>query len=395
MRHFIKKLTRILLPVLVLILCLLIARQILESKKKPKPRSFPPPVTSVQAVRLQKQDYRVEISTRGTVRARTQSVLVPEVSGLVVEVSDDFREGGFFEKGDFLLRIDPRNYEAELAIAEAKLIKARQALAEEEGRTRQARRNWERLNQEGEPSDLVLRKPQLASAKADLVMAEAALERKKLDLERTRITAPYAGRVLSKDVDIGQFVSPGARLAVIYAVDYAEIRLPLTDRQLGFVDIPELYRGESGQEKIEGPPVTLSARIGLGRHSWKGRIVRAEGAIDSKSRQSFVVAQVENPYGKKRPGTPPLKVGQFVEAKIRGRLLKGVFVIPRNVLREEGSVLVVNEEKKLQRRKVDIIWKDARDVVVRRGLKDGELLSVTPVPYAAGGAPVKVEVIKE
>ena len=381
---------KILLPVMVLAVSVVAAKKIVDSKKEPERRVSPSVITTVEAVRLKKQDYQIMIMTRGTVKARTESTLTPEVSGRVVEISPNFREGAFFEKGDILLQIDPRDYEAEVIIAKSTLAEARQALAEEKARVEQALRNWGRLGKGGTPGDLVLRKPQLASAKANIAAAEARLERKKLDLERTRISAPYAGRVLEKNVDIGQFVMPGSILAAIYAVDYAEIRLPLSSSQLEFVDIPELYRGEIIQKKNSGPKVTLSARIGSREYKWQGVIVRAEGSIDSRSRQSFVVAQVDDPYGKMEQGKPPLKVGQFVEAEIWGHVLKDVIVISRLALREGEEVLIASDNK-LNRRKVNVIWKDIENAIVKEGLKSGELLIVTPVAYAVNGTPVRVK----
>ncbi|MEE8574905.1 MAG: efflux RND transporter periplasmic adaptor subunit [Thermodesulfobacteriota bacterium] len=389
-----KTFIKILLPIIVLVVCALIAKKIIDNKKPARHRTFTPSITIVDAVRVKEENYRVMISTRGTVRPRTESELIPEVAGKVVEISDNLLEGEFFEEGDFLVQIDKRNYETEITIARAKVIKAREVLAEEKARVEQALRNWELLKAGTTPSYLVLRKPQLASAIASLDAAMAELRKKELDLERTTVTAPYSGRVLDKSVDVGQYVSPGSVLAKIYAVDFAEIRLPLSGRQLEFVNVRELYRGESARKKKkEGPRVTLIATVGSINHEWQGRVVRAEGAIDSKSRQSFVVAEVADPYGKRRAGKPPLKVGQFVEAKIWGHLLRGVIVIPRRALRE-GTEVMVAENSKLVVRKVNILWKDAESAVIDggEGLKEGELLVLTPVTYSVSGTPVKVRV---
>ena len=131
-----------------------------------------------------------------------------------------------------------------------------------------------------------------------------------------------------------------------------------------------------------------SCRVGGKEATWNGVIVRAEGAIDTRSRQLFVVAQVDDPYGKTEPGKPPLKIGLFVEAEIEGQELDSVFVIPRSALRYGREVLIIDEAKTLRRREIDLVWADKDRVIVRQGLEPGELLCVTPLAYAADGAAV-------
>jgi RND family efflux transporter MFP subunit len=315
--------------------------------------------------------------------------VIPEVSGRVVKLSSNIREGEFFEENDLLLQIDPRDYEAEVAVAAANLAQARSALAEAQARADQARRDWKRLGEPGEPDDLVLRKPQMAGARAAVTSAQARLAQANLSLERTKILAPYAGRVLERNIDIGQFVSPGNILARIYAVDFVEIRLPLTNRQLEFVTIPEVYRDDTLGIRAPGTPVRLTAKIGSKIYAWQGHIVRAEGSIDTQSRQVFVIAQVDDPYGKDPSGRPPLKVGQFVEAEIEGMQLNDVVVIPRSALRAGGEVLVVNEQSRLESRRVDVLWSDEQNVVVGSGLDTGDRLVLTPLGTGMDGVEVK------
>jgi Membrane-fusion protein len=197
-----------------------------------------------------------------------------------------------------------------------------------------------------------LRKPQLEGAKASLAAAEALLKKARLDQQRTHILAPYAGRILEQQVDIGQYVSQGTILAEIYSVDYAEIRLPLSNEQLQFIDIPELYRGQDQQIPVM-PEVTLIANIGLHNNQWQGRIVRTESAYDTRSRRLSLVAQVDNPYAKTAENKPTLKVGQFVEARIKGKLLKNVFIIPRTAIRNSSQLMIVNQQSQLNLRQIE------------------------------------------
>jgi multidrug efflux pump subunit AcrA (membrane-fusion protein) len=195
--------------------------------------------------------------------------------------------------------------------------------------------------------------------------------------------------VLERNVDIGQFVSPGTILARIYAVDFVEIRLPLTNRQLEFVTIPEVYRDDTLGIRAPGPEVRLTAKMGSKTHEWLGRIVRAEGSIDTQSRQVFVIAQVDDPYGKGPAGRPPLKVGQFVEAEIEGVTLKDVVVIPRGALRAGGEVLIVDDMSRIEGRPVDVIWSDEHNAVLGSGLESGDRLVLTPLGTGMQGVEVK------
>jgi RND family efflux transporter MFP subunit len=358
-----------------------------QTERRPPPSGAP----VVETLTVAPEDFRVIAHSRGTVAPRTQSTLIPQVAGRVVWIAPNLRDGGFFEAGETLLKLDPTDYANAVTVARADLATARLALAEEQAQSEQAEREWAQLGLAGKPSDLVLRRPQLESAKAAAAAAEARLAQAEADLARATIAAPYAGRVLAKHVDVGQYVSPGTVVAEVYAVDYVEIRLPLTDDQVGYVDLPEGYRGEGGGKTMkQGPPVTLKATVGRDTYTWKGRVVRTAGAIDTASRQLFVVAQVDDPYAR-HGDAPPLKVGQFVEAEIQGRVLKGVFVLPRQAVEPGNKVVIVTPERRIERRPVEVAWSDGDRVVISRGLAAGDRISMTPLPFAADGAKVRVQ----
>lgn len=358
---------------------------------EPPPRKFPQQETlpEVSVYSLEPVDYQVWLQSQGTVQARTESSLISEVRGKVVNVAPAFRTGEFFEKGETLLEIDKRDYETAVITAEATLARARLALAEEEANAAQARTDWGRLNPGIEPPELVSREPQLAQARADVASAEARVENARLNLERTTITAPYAGRILEKRVDIGQFVNSGSALAEIYAVDYAEIRLPLSEREIGFIDVPELYRDDSSLARSM-PKVALTTTIGNETLEWSGRIVRAEGAFDVQSRQLFFVAQVDDPYRKQGDGRPPLKVGSFVQAKIEGKVLENVIVIPRDLYRKNEYVVVIEEDGTLRRKSIEIEWSDEENLVVSSGLNPGDRVCLTHLSFPSEGMKVAV-----
>ena len=356
-----------------------------EHPRMPQQESLP----KVRVKDLRPVSYQVRLHSQGTVQARTESTLVSEVRGKVISVSPAFRAGGFFEKGELLLEIDSRDYETAVVVAEASLAQAQLNLVEEQARSRQAEVDWRRLQPDEEPSGLVLRMPQLKEAEANIASAKARLQNAKLNLERTKIVAPYAGRILSKEVDIGQYVSTGNILASVYAVDYAEIRLPLSERQLAFLDFPEAYRGseiESGKQ----PKVTLVSTIGNDSYEWEGRVVRAEGAFDTRSRQLFVIAQVDNPYSKQSDGRPPLKVGSFVQATIQGKSLQDVFVIPRELYRKNEYVVIIGRDDRLTRRSIQVEWSDQENLIVKSGIQAGERICLTPLRFPSEGMRVEV-----
>jgi len=374
------------LPVLVLAIAVAISWALLTNKPGAERQPPPPAALSVDATRVSRGSFDVVIIADGTVSPRTESTLIPEVAGRIIEISPEFREGGFFEEGDVLLQIEPRDYQLALATSEAQVAQARAALEQELALAEVVKNDWQQLGKQA--PDLGLRKPQIAAAEAALQSAKAQLERARVDLERTSIRAPYAGRVLEQNADVGQFVSVGTVLARIYAVDYVEIRLPLSNRQLEYIDLPERFRDDAGDTVPTGPPVIVEADIGSTTYQWQGRLVRVEGAIDTRSRELFVVAQVDDPYARGPAGRPPLRIGQFVRASIRGRTLENVFVLPRAALREGSELLIVDKDSKLERRTVAVLWSDADHVVIRDGLDEGEVVTLTSLSIAAGGTPV-------
>lgn len=345
----------------------------------------PAPLVRTATVRI--QDLQLTVLSQGTVSPRTESRVVPEVAGRVVWVSPAFVSGGFFETGTPLLRIETIDYEQAVVRAEAEVAAARLRLAQEEAEARVAREEWEELGS-GEAPDLTARVPQLENARAAVTAAAALVTRAHRDLDRTEIRAPYAGRVRDKRVDVGQFVHAGADLGSIYAIDAAEVRLPLADDELAFLDLPLLYRGQSGGR---GPKVRLIAEFAGKTHEWEGRIVRTEGEIDPTTRMVHAVAQVADPYRRGRdPQRPPLAAGMYVRAEIEGIRMANVAEIPRAAIRVDGRVLVVDSGNRLYLRDVEVARATRDTAVVRAGLADGERVVVSALDAVTNGMLVRV-----
>jgi RND family efflux transporter MFP subunit len=341
-------------------------------------------VTTVTPTTLQ-----LRVATHGTVEPRTESDLVAEVAGPVVWISPALASGGFFEAGEPLLRIDRRDPEAALEGARASLERRRSELAR--ARRELARQRELRGRDAASASRLDDAETAERIAAAALREAEAALDQSLRDVERCEIRAPFTGRVREERVDLGQFVSRGERIARLYAIDVAEVRLPIADDELAFLELPLLYRGQT--QAGPGPEVELSARFAGARHTWPARVVRTEGEIDPRTRMVNAVARVENPY-EHRDGRPPLAVGLFVDAEILGRTVEGAVVLPRAALHEGDVVHVVDPEDRLRLREVRVLRRQRDEVVISGGLAAGERVSLTPLAAPVEGMRVRPAVLE-
>jgi RND family efflux transporter MFP subunit len=352
----------------------------------PQRPAFSGPMMAVDVIPVERQSYQVQLQSYGTVQPRTQSTLIAQVGGQIVSVNPNVRGGGFFEKGDVLASIDARDYEADVQIAEAILMDAKQTLAEAQARSNQASEDWERLGNEGEASALVLRVPQLEAAKARIKSAESTLWKAQLKLERTDIVAPFAGRILKKYADVGQVVSNNTPLADIYATDYVEIRLPIRNRDLPFIDLPEIYRYEETAEHVSD--VKIRSELD-GSATWDAQLVRTEGAIDESARQLHVIAQINDPFSIHREGQTPIKIGQYVTAELRGKMVANVLVIPNAAIYQGSYVYIVSDEI-LQRRNIEIAWQNDKDAIIATGLEHGDMLVTTVLGQVTSGIRVSI-----
>ena len=352
---------------------------------KPDPErvipEVPAPLVRIQEVSF--EDVRLTVESQGTVRPRTESQLVPEVSGQVVWVSDAFEPGGYFRRDEILLRIDDHDYRQAVILNEAEVARAKLVLAQEEAEAEVAREEWEALG-EGDGSPLTLRELHVDNARAMLAAAEAALERSRRNRERTEIRTAYDGRVLAKQVDLGQFVTVGAPVGSVYALNDMEVRLPLPDRDLAYLDLPlAASRGE-----LNGPKVYLRADFAGEERVWEGRVVRTEGEVDPTSRLVHLVARVRSRAG--GPDDVPLVPGMYVRAEIVGRDAEDVIVLPRSALRGRDEVMVVDADERIRFREVDVLRATTEEVLVRDGLAPGERVCLTQMEAVTDGMQVRI-----
>jgi RND family efflux transporter MFP subunit len=353
------------------------------------------PQMTVETTTLTPTNYQVVVQSFGTVTPRTQSVLFAQVSGQINKVSKQFRAGGFFEQGDILIQLDDRDHRAEVKIAQASLMSAKQNLQEEGARVKQAKADWKRLGNGKTPNALVLRQPQYEAAKAQVLSAEALLDKVKLSLERTKIVAPYAGRILKKNVDIGQVISSNTQLADIFAVDYVEIRLPIKNKDLPLMKLPEEYRNADEKIDLEDKENLMISNVVItsdlmGKQVWQGKIVRTESAIDEVSQQLYVVAQIIRPYDSEYNKGAQIKMGQYVTAHITGREVQKALVIPSSAI-YQGSYVYIVQDNLLMRKDIELGWQNGSESIVTQGLNAGDELVLTSLGQVSSGTPVAIK----
>lgn len=334
---------------------------------------------------VRQEDLTLSVRSQGEVRPRTEIELVAQVAGRVASIAPGFAEGGIVDDETVLVSIEDADYELAVIQAEARVAEAALRLHKEEANAEVARRQWERLQDDVEPTPLALKAPQVAEARAQLRATEADVSRAKLDLARTKIQVPFSGRVLTKSVDIGQYVSVGTSLGRVFSTEIVEVKLPLTDAQFSALDIPIAYAATDG----DGPEVILSAKIGGRVHKWQGTIVRTDAAIDRQTGVIFAFAEVKQPYDLATQAGQPLAVGQFVTAEIVGRDIRSGQVIPRTALRSGNTVFVVNQDNVLEQRVVTISYAENDRIILTDGLRTGEQVVVSPLRNTPVGTVVR------
>jgi RND family efflux transporter MFP subunit len=322
----------------------------------------------VEVFELEAMTAQFEVQSQGTVRPRTETILSSEVSGTITTISPKFVAGGVFSANEVLMRIDPVNYLAAVEQAEAVL---NQRQIEYDGASK--------LRLQGYRAE-----SELASAAAALATAKAELSRANRNLERTYIRLPYEGMVRSKEADLGQFVNPGTRLGVTFATDFAEVRLPLTDRDLAFVELPRATSKDAA-----GPSVRLSS-IQKGQPvDWQAQIVRSEGVVDEASRVTYAVARIADPYFLHSEGAS-LPMGTFVSATIEGASADNVIQISRQYVRGSDEIVIVDDNNKLDVRRVNILRADADFIYVTTGVESGERILSTALQSPVNGMSVRI-----
>jgi RND family efflux transporter MFP subunit len=334
----------------------------------------------VEVLAMAPETVKVAVATQGIVMARTQSAAASEVAGRVVNVDPRFEVGGEFKKGEVILEIESADYKAALANANAKAAEARLAAALEDGRSKNAEREWQKLGKGETPTALVLRAPQLEAAQANMVAADAAVAKAERDLERCSLKAPYDCRVVMKRIDLGSFAGIGTPLADLESLGAYEVRLPVPLEDYAFVKVP----GDAGVTEM--PEVKFSSVVAGDTLEWMGKIVRTEGGVDRSSRSVFLIAELASPEKRDRY----LQPGLFVKASVSGVELKNVYRVPRRAIYGVNQVLIVDEKNMVSLRDLVVVRSEAEYLLVSEGLSAGERICVTSIAGVVENMEVKV-----
>ena len=355
-----------------------------EAKEAPEKKEQTVRTVSLHVEKARTELVTLSVNTQGEIRPKTEIDLIPQVSGVIVSISNSFAEGAAFNPGTPLIQIDKSDYELTVKSAEAALAEARVKLEKELANAKIKKKQWKEWVKDGDPTPLALNAHQVAGAQAQLQAAEATLNAAELKLARTTITVPFKGRVLERFVGVGQFVSSGTKLGRVFATDTVEIRLPLTDTQLAELRLPIGFVATGDN----APTVDFTANLGGVDHVWQGRIVRVNPSVDRKTRLVYAIAEVNDPYGAAADNGMPLAVGLFVSAKIDSSVSQTVMVLPRLALRRKDQVYVI-QDGKLRIRTVDVISTTEDKLYLAGGIEVGEQVVTSPVLAAIDGMSAK------
>ena len=371
------------LIVLGLGLLMIVSLAMLKSKPQREPRTSRP-LLPVDVLIVVPAPLTVTVLSQGTVAPKREIDLVSQVAGRVVAVAAQYANGGFFNADEKLLQIEPEDYEFSVTRAKAQVAKAQEQVALEQGRSRQAKREWRELG-DNTANALFLRQPQLNSAEAALESAQADLKKAKLDLGRTAISAPFPGRIREIYADLGQYVNPGARIAKVYSTNVVEVRLPLSDRQASLIELPTNYQNN---QKANFPSVILRNSVGEQTYEWQGTIVRTDASIDIESRMTYAVAEVQNPFkADSSVNRPPLNIGLFVQAEISGKTITNAITIPKDAVYKGDQILVLNELDQVDYQTISVVQTGTNNVTAV-GITPGTRIVSTRIPLAIAGMKV-------
>lgn len=374
---------KVTLILLIIGVSLIAALALLKPKAERAPLKPRPPLP-VDVLVVNPSAIKMTVNSQGTVAPKREIDLVSQVSGRVVSVADNYANGGFFQTDELLVQIEPADYEFAVTRAKAQEARAEEQVALEQGRSRQAKREWRDLGDKT-ANKLFLRQPQLNAAIATLASARADVEKSKLDLARTAISAPFQGRVRQTFVNIGQYVTPGTRIAKVYGTDVVEVRLPLADRQAVLVDLPVNFEDSQAQTY---PQVTLRSLVAGVSHEWQGQVVRTDASIDVQSRMTYAVAEVKNPFtSSANDSRPPLSIGLFVEGQIDGKTVEDAFNLPRQAVYKGDQILVLNDKNEIGFQTISVLRSNPNNVVAV-GIEAGTRVVTTRIALAIAGMKV-------
>ena len=320
---------------LVAIVCIGLAiayngQKMAQNANAPKPQVSKISTPNVSIINAIPSTYQAYVSGHGEAKAHWALSLKAQVKGEVTSMSKQFATGNLITKGQVLAQIDDTEYLQALASAKATLADAKLALQEEQDLGNQAKREWDRSGVTQAPSSpLVFRTLQLEAVQATLDKAQYALKTAQRDVNNTQLSAPFDAVILSRDIDLGTYVSIGDTLATLNSTDKIEITVPLSLSQW-----QNLANNKSGEVILSD--VTTNTK-------WNGYIARFEQHLDGSSRQRSVIVALDKPFEQAIPLLP----GTFLAVEIAGKQLSNVIKLPASAVSQDGSIWYVNDQNNL------------------------------------------------
>lgn len=382
---------RVLLPIGILVGCIVFAVIIVRSPKQVEETAAEIIPVAVRVIEAELNSVQLIVESQGKVQPAQTASLSAAVAGPVAWISPLMEAGGYVSADEPLLRLDATDFETALERSRASM---QQAQAEAEFATSELERFTELAAKSlASDSQLQSTKRQADVATSLLANAQASYNQALLDLERTEIKAPFNAIIQSRDVELGQYVNRAQAVAVVHGADEVEVRVPLAIRQLGYLDVPLGSRGQLAPE--EAPDVTLMGFYGGQELNWNGDLVRTEAVIDADSNTVQTIIRVAQPTALGNNIVPgktasiPLPIGLFVQAKIQGRTVDDLIILPRSVIRNNNQVLVVDAENKMHYRDVEIYRLEESRVLISAGLLPGELICISPIQAVVEGMSVQ------
>ena len=378
------KMKRALLPFLVIVIALVLTFVLVKSRKTPKPHEAPHLGPLVEVGILTKANRQILVSGTGSAQSRYEVSITPQIKGRVSELSPQMVAGGTFQKGEMLFAIEDVDYQLAIAHAQATLAQAELELLRNENLAELARKEWHSLNSESdlEPNPLVVYEPQLKSARALRDAAQANVKQAELNLQRTRVFAPFDCYVRSEQLEIGQFLNAGAPVATVAGIEQIEIVVPLPLEEIVWLQVPR--KGT----KQRGSLAKVELQSGGRTFHWQGEITRSLGEIDPRNRMARVVVTVNDPFTEdteKANLLNDLLPGMFVNVQILGEELSDIISVPRGAIHDNDTIWVIDDENRLHIREVDILRRERDEVLIRSGLEANEKIVLTNLSGAAEG----------
>lgn len=379
-----------LLPLALLAGAIAGAIRLVETAPKAERRTPQRQATPVSVLIAGRAETRAEVRVMGTVVPSQQVLLQPRVSGEIVKLSPRLVPGGRFKAGEFMLQIDPQDYELAVRRTRSQIAQAEYDHRIEQGYREIAEREWALLDMQDQASELdrelALRKPHLLRTDAMLEAARATLKSAELDLERTTVRAPFNCMVVAENVDLGAQVSPSSQLATLVGTDEYWVQAAVPIDQLHWITFPD-DDGDGGSDAL------VKQELGTGVHGeWTGRVVRLLGDLEPRGRMARVLVAVPDPLHIQASDNArlPLLIDAYVNVSLAGKPIQDVVSLPRTALRADRQVWIMNDADELEIRDVEIVWGNQDTVLVRSGVSEGQRVVVTDVPAPVRGMALRL-----